>query len=144
MGCRTGMWRSWERLAENLPVVVADPHQLQQVFSKTADNAFDAIETIPRPGRIEVETVVPLGVSGNFFFVTTGTGISNPDRIFEPFSSPPTVEREQAWGLSICYGIVHAHLAKSCSRTTRAPRVHVHRRRRLPLRKQAASSDRNT
>jgi len=48
-------------------VVVADPHQLQQVFLNLLNNAFDAIETIPRPGRIEVETVFPLGGGGNLF-----------------------------------------------------------------------------
>jgi PAS domain S-box-containing protein len=45
-----------ERLAENLPVVVADPHQLEQVFLNVLNNAFDAIEQVGRRGRIEVET----------------------------------------------------------------------------------------
>ena len=46
-----------DRLSENLPVVVADPHQLEQVFLNILNNAFDAIDQSGRSGRIEVETI---------------------------------------------------------------------------------------
>jgi PAS domain S-box-containing protein len=100
-----------ERLAENLPVVVADPHQLEQVFLNLLNNAFDAIETIPRRGRIEVETV-SRSESVEIHFRDNGPGISNPDRIFEPFFTTKPVGKGTGLGLSICYGIIHAHMGE--------------------------------
>jgi PAS domain S-box-containing protein len=98
----------FERLAENLPVVVADPNQLEQVFLNILNNAFDAIEQSGRAGRIEVETIartekVEIHIRDN------GPGISNPDRIFEPFFTTKPVGKGTGLGLSICYGIIQAH-----------------------------------
>ena len=134
-----------ERLAENLPVVVADPHQLQQVFLNLLNNAFDAIETIPRPGRIEVETVFR-SESVEIYFRDNGTGISNPDRIFEPFFTTKPVGKGTGLGLSICYGIVHAHLGEVlCQNNTSAEGcTFIVRLPAAALRNQATSSDRNT
>jgi PAS domain S-box-containing protein len=100
-----------ERLAENLPVVVADPHQLQQVFLNLLNNSFDAIETISRPGRIEVETLARSEYV-EIYFRDNGPGISNPDRIFEPFFTTKPVGKGTGLGLSICYGIVNAHMGE--------------------------------
>src|ERR1700687_2342532 len=100
-----------ERLAENLPVVVADPHQLQQVFLNMLNNAFDAIEVIPRRGRIEGETV-SRSVSAEIYFRDNGHEISNPARIFEPFFTTKPVGKGTGLGLSICYGIIHAHMGE--------------------------------
>jgi two-component system NtrC family sensor kinase len=100
-----------ERLAENLPVVVADPHQLQQVFLNLLNNSFDAIETISRPGRIEVETRAH-SECVEIYFRDNGPGISNPDRIFEPFFTTKPVGKGTGLGLSICYGIVNAHMGE--------------------------------
>jgi PAS domain S-box-containing protein len=97
-----------EHLAENLPVVVADPHQLEQVFLNILNNAFDAIEQVERRGRIEVETVVR-SENVEIYFRDNGPGISNPDRIFEPFFTTKPVGKGTGLGLSICYGIVYAH-----------------------------------
>jgi PAS domain S-box-containing protein len=97
-----------ERLAENLPVVVADPHQLEQVFLNILNNAFDAIEQGGRPGRMEVETIA-CAENVEIYFRDNGTGISNPDRIFEPFFTTKPVGKGTGLGLSICYGIIQAH-----------------------------------
>jgi two-component system NtrC family sensor kinase len=97
-----------ERLAENLPVVVADPHQLEQVFLNILNNAFDAIEQSGRPGRMEVETIA-CAENVEIHFRDNGTGISNPDRIFEPFFTTKPVGKGTGLGLSICYGIIQAH-----------------------------------
>jgi PAS domain S-box-containing protein len=97
-----------ERLAENLPVVVADPHQLEQVFLNILNNAFDAIEQSGRPGRIEVETVA-CAENVEIHLRDNGPGISNPDRIFEPFFTTKPVGKGTGLGLSICYGIIQAH-----------------------------------
>jgi two-component system NtrC family sensor kinase len=97
-----------ERLAENLPVVVADPHQLEQVFLNILNNAFDAIEQSGRPGRIEVETIA-CAENVEIHIRDNGPGISNPDRIFEPFFTTKPVGKGTGLGLSICYGIIQAH-----------------------------------
>jgi PAS domain S-box-containing protein len=97
-----------ERLAENLPVVVADPHQLEQVFLNILNNAFDAIEQGGRPGRMEVETIA-CAENVEIHFRDNGTGISNADRIFEPFFTTKPVGKGTGLGLSICYGIIQAH-----------------------------------
>ncbi len=97
-----------ERLSENLPVVVADPHQLEQVFLNILNNAFDAIEQSGRPGRMEVETIA-CAENVEIHFRDNGTGISNADRIFEPFFTSKQVGKGTGLGLSICYGIIQAH-----------------------------------
>jgi PAS domain S-box-containing protein len=98
----------FERLAENLPVVVADPHQLEQVFLNILNNAFDALEQSGRSGRIEVETIA-CAENVEIHFRDNGPGISNPDRIFEPFFTTKPVGKGTGLGLSICYGIIQAH-----------------------------------
>jgi PAS domain S-box-containing protein len=97
-----------ERLTEHLPVVVADPHQLEQVFLNILNNAFDAVEQIGRRGRIEVETAACRG-NIEIYFRDNGPGIPNLDRIFEPFFTTKPVGKGTGLGLSICYGIIQAH-----------------------------------
>jgi len=97
-----------ERLAEDLPVVVADPNQVGQVFLNILNNAFDAIEQSGRAGRIEVETLA-CAEQVEIYFRDNGPGISNPDRIFEPFFTTKPVGKGTGLGLSICYGIIQAH-----------------------------------
>jgi PAS domain S-box-containing protein len=97
-----------ERLSEDLPVVVADPHQLQQVFLNILNNAYDAVADADRAGRIEIETTlveefVEVRIRDN------GPGIANSERIFEPFFTTKPVGKGTGLGLSICYGIVRAH-----------------------------------
>jgi two-component system, NtrC family, sensor kinase len=88
--------------------VVADPHQLEQVFLNILNNAFDAIEQSGRHGRIEVETVA-CGENVEIHLRDNGPGISNADRIFEPFFTTKPVGKGTGLGLSICYGIIQAH-----------------------------------
>ena len=45
-----------ETLRRDLPLVVGDPHQLQQVFLNILNNAYDAIQETRRPGKIEIST----------------------------------------------------------------------------------------
>jgi two-component system NtrC family sensor kinase len=134
-----------ERLAENLPVVVADPHQLEQVFLNVLNNAFDAIEQVGRRGRIEVETKFR-SENIEIYFRDNGPGISNPDRIFEPFFTTKPVGKGTGLGLSICYGIIHAHMGEivcqnnagteGCTFLIRLPAATIHT--------QAASADAGT
>ena len=97
-----------ERLENDLPSIVGDSHQLQQVFLNILNNAYDALGETRRPGRIEIETRHGDG-HVEILFRDNGTGIAFPDRIFDPFFTTKEVGRGTGLGLSICYGIVRDH-----------------------------------
>lgn len=97
-----------ERYADELPVVVGDPHQLQQAFLNILNNAYDAVRETRRPGKIEVETSRHQG-QVSISFRDNGPGISHPERIFDPFFTTKEVGKGTGLGLSICYGILRAH-----------------------------------
>ncbi len=97
-----------ERMSADLPVVVGDPHQLQQVFLNILNNAYDAVEGTGRRGQIAIET----SVADDFVEIRirdNGSGITNSERIFEPFFTTKPVGKGTGLGLSICYGIVKTH-----------------------------------
>jgi PAS domain S-box-containing protein len=97
-----------EHLDENLPAVVGDSHQLQQVFLNIMNNAYDAVRETGRPARIEIMTAT-LGTYVDVSFRDNGHGITQPDRIFDPFFTTKEVGKGTGLGLSICYGIVREH-----------------------------------
>jgi PAS domain S-box-containing protein len=97
-----------ERLDQDLPSVVGDSHQLQQVFLNILNNAYDAVSGIGRAARIEIATARK-GNSVEISFRDNGPGITHPDRIFDPFFTTKEVGKGTGLGLSICYGIVHEH-----------------------------------
>jgi len=98
-----------EQFEEDLPAIVGDVHQLQQVFLNIVNNAYDAVQETGRPGRIEIQTSHANG-QVEIRFRDTGPGIDDVDRIFEPFFTTKEVGKGTGLGLSICYGIVRAHL----------------------------------
>jgi two-component system NtrC family sensor kinase len=94
-------------LEENLPEIMADGDQIQQVIINFTLNASDAM---PNGGSLNIQS----GVMGNgeyieLKFTDTGLGISeeNKNRIFDPFFT--TKESGTGLGLSISYGIVEQH-----------------------------------
>jgi PAS domain S-box-containing protein len=91
-----------------LPVIVGDPHQLQQAFLNILNNAYDAVNDTRRKGKIGIRSSHREG-SIEIIFRDNGTGISHPDRIFDPFFTTKEVGKGTGLGLSICYGIVRAH-----------------------------------
>lgn len=97
-----------EHLDENLPQVIGDSHQLQQVFLNIMNNAYDAVRDTGRPARIEIMTA-GLGTYVEVSFRDNGDGITQPDRIFDPFFTTKEVGKGTGLGLSICYGIVREH-----------------------------------
>jgi PAS domain S-box-containing protein len=104
-----------EHYQDDLPLVVGDPHQLQQVFLNIFNNAYDAIQDTRRPGKIEVTTVqrvneLEVAIRDN------GPGILQPERIFDPFFTTKEVGKGTGLGLSICYGIVRAHQGEISAR----------------------------
>ena len=104
-----------ERYEEDVPLTIGDPHQLQQVFLNILNNAYDAIQEVGRPGRIEIATS---HVDGQIevAFRDNGPGISHPERIFDPFFTTKEVGKGTGLGLSICYGIVRAHRGEIVAR----------------------------
>ena len=97
-----------ELLDQDLPEVMGDAHQLQQVFLNILNNAYDEVHEVGRPPRIEIMSTK----SGDFVevcFRDNGNGISHPDRIFDPFFTTKEVGKGTGLGLSICYGIVKEH-----------------------------------
>jgi two-component system NtrC family sensor kinase len=97
-----------EHLDQDLPEVMGDAHQLQQVFLNILNNAYDAVHEVGRPARIEIMTT-KAGTSVEVSFRDNGQGISHPDRIFDPFFTTKEVGKGTGLGLSICYGIVKEH-----------------------------------
>lgn len=91
-----------------LPPVVADAHQLEQVFLNIINNAVDAMLENSRGGRLEVIIAVH-GSQILLEFHDSGPGIREINRIFDPFYTTKAVGKGTGLGLSICYGIIKEH-----------------------------------
>lgn len=97
-----------EDFEETLAAALGDSQQLQQVFLNILNNAYDAVQDAGQRGRIKIHTrrqaeMIEVAISDN------GTGIIDPQRIFDPFYTTKQVGKGTGLGLSICYGIVRAH-----------------------------------
>lgn len=97
-----------ESYSDELPLSIGDPHELQQVFLNILNNAYDAIQEVPRRGKIEIATSFSNGLV-DVCFSDNGPGIQHPERIFDPFYTTKEVGKGTGLGLSICYGIINAH-----------------------------------
>lgn len=89
-------------------MVVADPHQIEQVFLNIINNAVDAVLETGRSGKLKIRVFCESGfVCAQF--ADDGPGIKDPKRIFDPFYTTKNVGKGTGLGLSICYGIVKEH-----------------------------------
>jgi len=98
------------RFAPNLPFVLADGHQIQQVILNLVNNARQAIEANQAAGRISISTemkkpFIRISIQDN------GPGIppENLSRIFNPFFTTKEVGKGTGLGLSLCYGLIKEH-----------------------------------
>lgn len=97
-------------LSTELPAVMGDGHQLQQVILNLVNNAQHALQEVARPRRLSISTVhrdreVVLQVKDN------GVGIP-PDmlpKVFDPFFSTKEVGKGTGLGLSLAYGCITEH-----------------------------------
>jgi two-component system NtrC family sensor kinase len=97
-----------EEFDEALPPALGDAQQLQQVFLNILNNAYDAVQESSKRGRIAIRTchhdnAIEVNITDN------GSGIVDPQRIFDPFYTTKHAGKGTGLGLSICYGIVRAH-----------------------------------
>jgi PAS domain S-box-containing protein len=99
--------RSETRFAPNLPPVLADAKQIQQVLVNLFTNAAQAME--PRGGGILLVDIQPSTAGVCMEVQDSGVGIPPEDlpRVFDPFFS--TKEHGNGLGLSVSYAIVEAH-----------------------------------
>jgi PAS domain S-box-containing protein len=97
-----------EELDENLAPALGDAQQLQQVFLNILNNAYDAVQETGRRGRIAIRTQRG-GDTVQVIVTDNGTGIADPEHIFDPFYTTKQPGKGTGLGLSICYGIVRAH-----------------------------------
>ncbi|MGC8493777.1 MAG: sensor histidine kinase, partial [Syntrophobacteraceae bacterium] len=91
-------------LDPDLPLVLASPSEMQQVFLNLLNNAIDAIG---EGGTIEIRTRLE-GADAVVDIADTGRGIPGDvlERIFDPFFTTKSVGKGTGLGLSICYGIL--------------------------------------
>src|ERR1700686_2870451 len=97
-----------EEFDETLDPALGDAQQLQQVFLNILNNAYDAVQETGRRGHIEIRTE-RAGNSVQVVVTDNGTGIADPQHIFDPFYTTKQPGKGTGLGLSICYGIVRAH-----------------------------------
>jgi PAS domain S-box-containing protein len=95
-------------LGSDPALVVADPHQLEQVFLNIINNAVDAVMETGHAGKLRIKIVRDANFLG-VQFADDGPGIKDPKRIFDPFYTTKNVGKGTGLGLSICYGIVKEH-----------------------------------
>lgn len=106
---RTNNIEVTSRLAPDLPAVLADPNQIQQVLVNIITNAQQAMEGQPH-GKIKITTEfskphVRVTIEDN------GPGIppENMPRLFDPFFTTKEVGKGTGLGLSLCYGFIKEH-----------------------------------
>jgi PAS domain S-box-containing protein len=110
------------QLEADLPIVIGDPGQLEQVVMNLAVNACDAMpdggELIFRTGRVELDEDHALAcadsVPGSYVLLAvtdTGTGMTEEvrSRAFEPFFTTKPQGKGTGMGLAMVYGIVRNH-----------------------------------
>lgn len=95
--------------APTSPIIVRGGEvRLQQVLLNLVGNGMDAMEGQDSPQRIEITTEKNEG-RVELMVRDTGPGLSEPDRIFDPFYSTKQVSQDgMGLGLSISYGLVQS------------------------------------
>ena len=98
------------RFDPDLPEIMADQFQMQQVFLNIVINAEYFMLEAHKQGNLTVSTK-KIGDLARIIFTDDGPGIApeNLTRVFDPFYTTKEVGKGTGLGLSICHGIVSAH-----------------------------------
>jgi PAS domain S-box-containing protein len=101
-------------LSEDMPKVLGDSNQLEQVFLNLISNARDAMENITGPKELTISSCLRYDHGSPSIVVSvkdTGEGIPEEvaDKVLEPFFSTKPVGKGTGLGLSLCFGIIEAH-----------------------------------
>jgi len=106
-------------LEENLPHILADRVQLQQVIFNLLTNGIQAMEKSDHPKKLHVRSrrqgaeMVLIEVRDH------GTGLKDPEKIFEAFFT--TKKTGMGMGLAICRSIIDAHGGRLWAAPTNGP-----------------------
>lgn len=105
------------RLQGDLPLVKADPIQIEQVLLNLIRNSIDAMsETPPASRAIIIATTLEMGNNMVWISVAdSGPGIPDPvmDKLFHPFYT--TKQDGMGMGLAISESIIKAHGGRLCA-----------------------------
>ncbi len=106
---RSGSIQVRTDLAVNLPRILGDSNQLLQVCLHITNNALYAMAT--KGGMLTVSTREK---ADHVFleFWDNGPGMTEPERVFDPFYTTKPVGHGTGLGLSACYGIIQEHGGK--------------------------------
>ena len=113
-------------LADGLPALMIDPHQIEQVLLNLINNAHQAItassgdaedddddDDAEYAGPVGKLTIATRGGGDSVRVLVIDTGVGIPDdvsrKIFDPFFTTKDVGKGTGLGLSISYGIVNEH-----------------------------------
>jgi signal transduction histidine kinase/ActR/RegA family two-component response regulator len=98
-------------LSGDIPLALADPYQLQQVWLNLIQNAHQAMRDSHGGGRLRIQTSTSEQGRIRVEFSDTGPGIPSEvlQKIFDPFFTTKPVGKGTGLGLSICYGIIQEH-----------------------------------
>ncbi len=111
-------------IEDNLPQVIVDPIELEQLLVNLINNAIDAM---PNGGRIVIK-IYREDKQVHFEVKDNGNGIPSDiiDRIFEPFFTTKPVGKGTGLGLSVCYGIVNSWGGKIHAESTQGKGTNMH------------------
>jgi signal transduction histidine kinase/CheY-like chemotaxis protein len=108
-------------LADDLPSLWADPHQLHQVVVDLISNAHQAMRETALPRRLTVTTRFHRSAARISLEVAdTGPGVP-PEiqaRIFEPFFTTKPLGVGTGLGLPLCQGVIEGHGGTICLAST--------------------------
>jgi len=99
-------------LAEDLPLLWADPHQLHQVVVNLVANAHHAMRQTASPRTLTLTTrTIPDRRSVQLTVTDSGPGIPSEiqGRIFDPFFTTKPAGQGTGLGLSLSHGIIQDH-----------------------------------
>jgi PAS domain S-box-containing protein len=107
-------------LETELPKILGDRVQIQQVLVNLCINGFDAMDSlVDRPRKLSVRTRVHGSAAIRVEIQDSGIGLREPDRIFEAFFT--TKQNGMGMGLPICRSIIELHEGHLWPRNDKGP-----------------------